>query len=190
MRTRRLARRSQLQALAIAAKSAAIGLTVDAEEANRLVLSLAVIEQVLATPELAGWDGFGVVVQAYGPRASGVIDHLYNLAKRHDRQIAIRLVKGAYWDSEIKQAQLDGLSGFPVFTAKAATDISYIANARKLFSMIDQIYPQFATHSAHPVAAILHMAPNYRCFEFQRLRPYRCPPPRPMDRRDRWVEEK
>ena len=159
----------KLQALAIAAKTAAIGLTVDAEEANRLVLSLAVIEQVLATPELAGWDGFGVVVQAYGPRASGVIDHLYNLAKRHDRQIAIRLVKGAYWDSEIKQAQLDGLSGFPVFTAKAATDISYIANVRKLFSMTDRIYPQFATHNAHTIAAILHMAPNHRCFEFQRL---------------------
>ncbi|MBT6526165.1 MAG: bifunctional proline dehydrogenase/L-glutamate gamma-semialdehyde dehydrogenase, partial [Marinovum sp.] len=159
----------KLRALAIAAKTAAIGLTVDAEEANRLVLSLAVIEQVLATPELAGWDGFGVVVQAYGPRASGVIDHLYNLAKRHDRQIAIRLVKGAYWDSEIKQAQLDGLSGFPVFTAKAATDISYIANVRKLFSMTDRIYPQFATHNAHTIAAILHMAPNYRCFEFQRL---------------------
>ena len=159
----------KLQALGIAAKTAAIGLTVDAEEANRLVLSLAVIEQVLATPELAGWDGFGVVVQAYGPRASGVIDHLYNLAKRHDRQIAIRLVKGAYWDSEIKQAQLDGLSGFPVFTAKAATDISYIANARKLFSMTDRIYPQFATHNAHTIAAILHMAPNHRCFEFQRL---------------------
>ena len=160
---------NSLRALAIAAKTAAIGLTVDAEEANRLVLSLAVIEQVLATPELAGWDGFGVVVQAYGPRASGVIDHLYNLAKRHDRQIAIRLVKGAYWDSEIKQDQLDGLSGFPVFTAKAATDISYIANARKLFSMTDQIYPQFATHNAHTIAAILHIAPNYRCFEFQRL---------------------
>ena len=151
----------KLQALAIAAKSAAIGLTVDAEEANRLVLSLAVIEQVLATPELAGWDGFGVVVQAYGPRASGVIDHLYDLARRHDRQIAIRLVKGAYWDSEIKQAQLDGLSGFPVFTAKAATDISYIANARKLFSMTDRIYPQFATHNAHTIAAILHMAPTF-----------------------------
>ena len=159
----------KLRALAVAAKTAAIGLSIDAEEANRLVLSLAVIEQVLATPELAGWDGFGVVVQAYGPRAGGVIDHLYDLANRHDRSITIRLVKGAYWDSEIKQAQLDGLSGFPVFTNKAATDISYIANARKLFSMTDRIYPQFATHNAHTIAAILHMAPDYMCFEFQRL---------------------
>lgn len=89
----------RLRALAIAAKLAAIGLSLDAEEASRLVLSMSVIEQVLATPKLAGWDGFGVVVQAYGPRAGGVIDHLYGLAQRHDRQITIRLVKGAYWDS-------------------------------------------------------------------------------------------
>ena len=89
----------RLRALAIAAKLAAIGLSLDAEEASRLVLSMSVIEQVLATPKLAGWDGFGVVVQAYGPRAGGVIDYLYGLAQRHDRQITIRLVKGAYWDS-------------------------------------------------------------------------------------------
>lgn len=155
--------------LVLAAKTAGIGLSIDAEEANRLTLSLSVIDAVLATPELAQWDGFGVVVQAYGPRAGAVIDHLYQLATQYDRKMTLRLVKGAYWDSEIKQAQLDGLNGFPVFTSKAATDISYIAQARKLFGMTDRIYPQFATHNAHTVAAILHMAKDFSEFEFQRL---------------------
>jgi RHH-type proline utilization regulon transcriptional repressor/proline dehydrogenase/delta 1-pyrroline-5-carboxylate dehydrogenase len=158
----------RLRALALLAKSAGMGLNVDAEEADRLSLSLDVIEAVLAEDALAGWDGFGVVVQAYGPRAATVIDTLHDMAERHDRRIMVRLVKGAYWDTEIKRAQVEGIDGFPVFTRKSATDVSYIANARRLLGMTDRIYPQFATHNAHTVAAILHMAGD-RPFEFQRL---------------------
>ncbi|MBK5923244.1 bifunctional proline dehydrogenase/L-glutamate gamma-semialdehyde dehydrogenase [Rhodovulum sulfidophilum] len=160
----------RLLELALKARSMGMGLNIDAEEADRLVLSLDVIAAVLADPRLAGWDGFGVVVQAYSPRAGLVIDALYALAERHDRRLMIRLVKGAYWDSEIKRAQEAGVEGFPVFTRKAATDVSYIANARKLLRMTDRIYPQFATHNAHTVAAILDMAPgDIDSFEFQRL---------------------
>ncbi|SHE48681.1 L-proline dehydrogenase /delta-1-pyrroline-5-carboxylate dehydrogenase [Ruegeria intermedia] len=158
----------RLRALALLAKAAGMGLNVDAEEADRLSLSLQVIEAVMAEPALAGWDGFGIVVQAYGPRAGLVLDTLYDMAERHDRKLMVRLVKGAYWDTEIKRAQVAGVDGFPVFTNKAATDISYIANARKLLGMTDRIYPQFATHNAHTVSAILHMAKN-QPFEFQRL---------------------
>ncbi|SLN21781.1 bifunctional proline dehydrogenase/L-glutamate gamma-semialdehyde dehydrogenase PutA [Ruegeria meonggei] len=158
----------RLRALCILAKAAGMGLNVDAEEADRLSLSLQVIEAVMAEPALAGWDGFGIVVQAYGPRAGVVLDTLYNMAERHDRKLMVRLVKGAYWDTEIKRAQVEGVDGFPVFTRKAATDISYIANARKLLNMTDRIYPQFATHNAHTVSAILHMA-DTQPFEFQRL---------------------
>ena len=158
----------RLQALALLAKAAGMGLNVDAEEADRLSLSLQVIEEVMADPALKGWDGFGVVVQAYGPRAGLALDMLYAMAQRHDRKLMVRLVKGAYWDTEIKRAQIEGVDGFPVFTSKAATDISYIANARKLLGMTDRIYPQFATHNAHTVSAILHMA-NDQPFEFQRL---------------------
>ncbi len=159
----------RLRSLALLAKSAGMGLNVDAEEADRLALSLEVIDTVLGEPALAGWDGFGVVVQAYGPRAGTVIDTLYDMANRHDRRIMVRLVKGAYWDTEVKRSQVDGMDGFPVFTRKPATDISYIANARKLLGMTDRIYPQFATHNAHTVAAILHMATDNRLYEFQRL---------------------
>ncbi|WP_416883275.1 bifunctional proline dehydrogenase/L-glutamate gamma-semialdehyde dehydrogenase PutA [Marivita sp.] len=159
----------RLRTLAQLARSAGIGLNIDAEEADRLSVSLDVIETVLSEPSLKGWDGFGVVVQAYGPRAGHVIDWLYNLAERLDRKIMVRLVKGAYWDTEIKRAQVAGLPAFPVFTAKHHTDISYIANARKLLGMTDRIYPQFATHNAHTVAAILHMAEDHTTFEFQRL---------------------
>ncbi len=159
----------RLQTLAELAASAGIGLNVDAEEAGRLSLSLDVIEAALAGSSLADWQGFGVVVQAYGPRASHVIDWLYDLATRLDRRIMVRLVKGAYWDTEIKLAQVNGLDAFPVFTNKAATDVSYIANARKLLSMTDRIYPQFATHNAHTVAAILHMGGDPDAYEFQRL---------------------
>ncbi|WP_415919968.1 bifunctional proline dehydrogenase/L-glutamate gamma-semialdehyde dehydrogenase PutA [Tateyamaria sp. SN6-1] len=158
----------RLTALALLAKSAGMGLNVDAEEADRLSLSLEVIEAVLSNPALAGWDGFGVVVQAYGPRAGAVIDTLHDVAQRHDRRLMVRLVKGAYWDTEIKRAQVEGVAGFPVFTQKAATDISYIANARKLLGYADRLYPQFATHNAHTVSAILHMADG-EAFEFQRL---------------------
>ncbi len=156
-------------ALAEAAAAANMGFNIDAEEAARLDLSLDVIEAVLASDSLAGWDGFGVVVQAYGPRAPYVLDWLEALAKRLDRRIMVRLVKGAYWDTEIKLAQVEGLSGFPVFTRKASTDVSYIACAKKLLGMGARVYPQFATHNAHTVAAILEMAPLGARYEFQRL---------------------
>ncbi|SFR57073.1 bifunctional proline dehydrogenase/L-glutamate gamma-semialdehyde dehydrogenase PutA [Litoreibacter janthinus] len=159
----------RLSQLCRMAAKGGVGLNIDAEEADRLDLSLDVIEVALSDAELEGWDGFGVVVQAYGPRASYAIDWLYALATRLDRRIMVRLVKGAYWDTEIKRAQVMGLNGFPVFTHKQATDVSYIANARKLLGLTDRIYPQFATHNAHTVAAILDMAPDHGAFEFQRL---------------------
>jgi len=157
--------------LARQAAEAGMGLNIDAEEADRLGLSLAVIERVLADPALAGWDGFGVVVQTYGRRAGDVIDGLYEMAERRDRRLMVRLVKGAYWDTEIKRAQVEGLDNFPVFTRKAASDVSYLANARKLLGMTDRLYPQFATHNAHSVAAILEMATDIdsNAYEFQRL---------------------
>jgi RHH-type proline utilization regulon transcriptional repressor/proline dehydrogenase/delta 1-pyrroline-5-carboxylate dehydrogenase len=155
--------------LAQAAKAARMGFNIDAEEADRLELSLDVIEAVLSDPSLAGWDGFGVVVQAYGKRSAPVIDWLHALARKLDRRIMVRLVKGAYWDTEIKRAQVAGLSGFPVFTAKAATDVSYLSCARQLLDMTDRIYPQFATHNAHTVAAVIEMADDPQAFEFQRL---------------------
>ncbi|OIQ32328.1 MAG: bifunctional proline dehydrogenase/L-glutamate gamma-semialdehyde dehydrogenase [Alphaproteobacteria bacterium MedPE-SWcel] len=159
----------RLKALALLAKAARMGLNVDAEEADRLSLSLEVIEEVIADPALAGWDGFGVVVQAFGPRAGLAIDALCEMAEKHDRRFMVRLVKGAYWDTEIKRAQVEGVDGFPVFTSKALTDVSYIANARKLLARSDRIYPQFATHNAHTVSAILHMAQDGQSYEFQRL---------------------
>ena len=160
---------ARLGALALLAKSAGIGLNVDAEEADRLDLSLDVIEAVLADPALRDWDGFGVVVQAYGKRATHVIDWVYELAGAHGRRMMVRLVKGAYWDSEIKRAQVQGLAGFPVFTRKAGTDVCFLACARRLLGMTDRLYPQFATHNAHTVAAVLHMAGGGTDFEFQRL---------------------
>ncbi len=157
------------RSLALLAKSAGMGLNIDAEEADRLSLSLDVIEAVVSDPSLAGWDGFGVVVQAYGQRAAYVIDWLYALSAKLDRRIMVRLVKGAYWDSEIKLAQAEGLDGFPVYTRKAATDVSYLCCARKLLGMTDRLYPQFATHNAHTVAAVLEMSEDKTAFEFQRL---------------------
>jgi RHH-type proline utilization regulon transcriptional repressor/proline dehydrogenase/delta 1-pyrroline-5-carboxylate dehydrogenase len=159
---------ARTRSLAVLAKSANMGFNIDAEEQDRLDLSLDAIEAVLADPALAGWDGFGVVVQAYGPRAAPMIDWVHALAERLDRRIMVRLVKGAYWDTEIKHAQEQGLDGFPVFTRKTHTDISYIACARKLLGLTDRLYPQFATHNAHTVAAVLKMAGNAP-FEFQRL---------------------
>ncbi|MEP4430583.1 MAG: bifunctional proline dehydrogenase/L-glutamate gamma-semialdehyde dehydrogenase PutA, partial [Hyphomicrobiales bacterium] len=136
-----------------------------------LDISLDVIEAVLSDEALADWDGFGVVVQAYGPRATYVIDWLASLAEKLDRRIMVRLVKGAYWDTEIKRAQVLGLSGFPVFTRKTTTDVSYIACARKLLKNAGRIYPQFATHNAHTIAAVLSIAKSEGdpAFEFQRL---------------------
>lgn len=155
--------------LALRAKAANMGLNIDAEEADRLDLSLDVIEAVLSDERLIGWDGFGIVVQAYGKRASSVIGWLHALATKLDRKIMVRLVKGAYWDTEIKRAQVEGLSHFPVFTRKSATDVSYVCCAQKLLSMSDRIYPQFATHNAHSVCAILKMGANTESYEFQRL---------------------
>ena len=155
--------------LAQKAKAAKIGLTIDAEEAERLELSLDVIEAVLSDPSLAGWDGFGVVVQAYSLRAAAVIDRLYDLATRLDRNIMIRLVKGAYWDTEIKHAQVEGHGGYPVFTHKAATDVNYISCAQQLLGYNDRMYPQFATHNAHTMAAVLELSDADHHFEFQRL---------------------
>ncbi len=160
--------------LARRAAARGMGLNIDAEEADRLDLSLDVIEAVLRDRELAGWDGFGVVVQAYGKRAAPVIDWLHALAVELDRRIMVRLVKGAYWDSEIKHAQVEGLDGFPVFQRKEATDVSYLCCARKLLGLSERIYAQFATHNAHTVASVLEMAAGRddrgrSDFEFQRL---------------------
>ncbi|SIT02263.1 L-proline dehydrogenase /delta-1-pyrroline-5-carboxylate dehydrogenase [Roseivivax lentus] len=152
------------------AAKANIGFNIDAEEQDRLDLSLDIIEELLSDPELEGWDGFGVVVQAYGRRAAPVIEYLYDLAERLDRKIMVRLVKGAYWDTEIKLAQEMGVERFPVFTRKANTDVSYMACARMLMDRRDRIYPQFATHNAHTCAAVIAMAGNDKdSFEFQRL---------------------
>ena len=156
-------------ALALRAKQARIGLNVDAEEADRLDMSLDIIEAVLRDERLADWDGFGVVIQAYGKRASYIIDWVWSLAVNLDRQIMVRLVKGAYWDTEIKRAQINGIRDFPVFTQKSATDVSYICCAKKLLGMTDRIYPQFATHNAHTVSAILELSSDNSLFEFQRL---------------------
>jgi RHH-type proline utilization regulon transcriptional repressor/proline dehydrogenase/delta 1-pyrroline-5-carboxylate dehydrogenase len=157
--------------LALQAKTANMGFNVDAEEADRLDLSLDVIDAILSDKRLEGWDGFGVVVQAYGPRARHVIDWLYAKAQELNRKIMVRLVKGAYWDAEIKRAQAMGLDGFPVFTRKTNSDLSYLCCAEKLLGMTDHIYPQFATHNAHSVAAVQYMADKNKVesYEFQRL---------------------
>ncbi|WP_298492836.1 bifunctional proline dehydrogenase/L-glutamate gamma-semialdehyde dehydrogenase PutA [uncultured Maritimibacter sp.] len=157
-----------LARLARQAAGVNIGLNIDAEEQDRLTLSLKVIEAVLEDPALAGWEGFGVVVQAYGKRAGAVIDWLHATAERLDRRFMVRLVKGAYWDTEMKRSQVAGHPDFPLFTTKQATDVSYIANAKKLIGYADRLYPQFATHNAHTVAAIRQMAGDV-AFEFQRL---------------------
>jgi RHH-type proline utilization regulon transcriptional repressor/proline dehydrogenase/delta 1-pyrroline-5-carboxylate dehydrogenase len=152
------------------AAAAGIGFNIDAEEQDRLDLSLDVIEAMLSDPALKGWDGFGVVVQAYGRRAAPVIETLYDMAERYDRKIMVRLVKGAYWDTEIKLAQELGVQRFPVFTRKNNTDVSYMACAQLLMDRRDRIYPQFATHNAHTCAAVIAMAENDKdSFEFQRL---------------------
>ena len=155
--------------LAQKARQAKIGLNIDAEEADRLDISLDVIQAVFEDPSLAAWDGFGVVVQAYNRRASYVLDWLHALAEKNQRRIMIRLVKGAYWDSEIKRAQAEGLKDYPVFTRKVSTDVSYLCCAKKLLSMGPLIYPQFATHNAHTIAAILAIAGDKSDYEFQRL---------------------
>ncbi|WP_431285712.1 trifunctional transcriptional regulator/proline dehydrogenase/L-glutamate gamma-semialdehyde dehydrogenase [Humitalea sp. 24SJ18S-53] len=145
-------------ALAVLARRYDIGLNIDAEEADRLEISLDLLEALCFAPELAGWNGIGFVVQAYQKRAPFVLDHLIDLARRSGHRLMLRLVKGAYWDSEIKRAQVDGLEGFPVFTRKIHTDVSFLACARKLLGAPDAIFPQFATHNAQTVATIHAMA--------------------------------
>lgn len=159
----------RVSALAKMAAKANMGFNIDAEEADRLDISLDVIERVVSEGQWGDWQGFGVVVQAYGKRASFVIDWLYHLAEQQQYQLMVRLVKGAYWDSEIKRAQVIGAPDYPVFTRKANSDISYLACARQLLSMTDRIYPQFATHNAHTVAAVMAMAEDGARYEFQRL---------------------
>lgn len=144
----------RLKALLVLAKRYDIGLNIDAEEADRLELSLDLIEALAFDPELADFDGIGFVVQAYQKRAPCVIDYLIDLARRSRRNLMIRLVKGAYWDSEIKRAQVDGLPGYPVYTRKAYTDLSYLVCAQRLLAAADTVYPQFATHNALTLAAI------------------------------------
>jgi len=146
-----------------------IALSVDAEEADRLELSLDIIGDVFAHPSLQGWNGLGIVVQAYAKRTPFVIDWLIETASAANRRWYVRLVKGAYWDAEIKRAQENGLAGYPVFTRKPNTDVSYLACARRLFNAGSElIYPQFATHNAHTIAAVHHIAQG-RPYEYQRL---------------------
>lgn len=155
--------------LAIEAKQWNIGMTIDAEEADRLDLSLDVIEAVFSSPELEDWQGFGIAVQAYQKRAMYVLDWLYDLTKSYQRSMMVRLVKGAYWDSEIKHSQLAGLKDYPVFTRKNSTDVSYLACMKKLLTFSDTIYPQFATHNAYSVGAVIASIQTGQDFEFQCL---------------------
>jgi RHH-type transcriptional regulator, proline utilization regulon repressor / proline dehydrogenase / delta 1-pyrroline-5-carboxylate dehydrogenase len=155
--------------LARKAKSYDLNFTVDAEEADRLELSLAVIGAAFADASLAGWDGFGLAIQAYQKRAEAVIAWVGALAERLDRRMMVRLVKGAYWDTEVKRAQERGLADYPVFSRKSMTDLNYAACAGQLLAMRPRIFPQFATHNALTVAAILERAGGTEGFEFQRL---------------------
>ncbi len=154
--------------LAQLAKAQGIPMTIDAEEADRLELSLEIIARVHADPSLEGWHGFGLALQSYQKRAVGQIDWLAEMARKVGRRLNVRLVKGAYWDSEIKRAQIDGHTGYPVYTRKPNTDLSYLACARRILAHGDVFYPQFATHNAHTIAAIHHLAQG-QPFEYQRL---------------------
>jgi RHH-type proline utilization regulon transcriptional repressor/proline dehydrogenase/delta 1-pyrroline-5-carboxylate dehydrogenase len=161
-----------VKALALLARGYDIGFNIDAEEADRLELSLDLLESLALDPDLAGWDGLGFVVQGYGKRCPFVIDWIVDLARRAGRRIMVRLVKGAYWDAEIKRAQVDGLADFPVYTRKVHTDVAYIACAKKLLDAPDAVFPQFATHNAQTLATIYHLAgPDFAVgrYEFQCL---------------------
>ncbi|AZV39818.1 bifunctional proline dehydrogenase/L-glutamate gamma-semialdehyde dehydrogenase [Komagataeibacter xylinus] len=147
-----------VQELTLLARGYDIGINIDAEESERLDLSLDLLEALCHTPGLEGWNGIGFVVQAYGKRCPYVLDYIIDLARRSNRRLMVRLVKGAYWDSEIKKAQIDGLPDFPVYTRKCHTDISYVACARRLLAARDVIFPQFATHNARTLASIHTLA--------------------------------
>jgi len=162
----------RLLALTQLARDYDIGINIDAEEADRLEVSLDLLEALCFHPSLDGWNGIGFVIQAYQKRAPFVVDYVIDLARRSRHRLMTRLVKGAYWDTEIKRAQTDGLEGYPVYTRKVYTDISFLACARKLLAAPDAVFPQFATHNAYTVAAIYHMAgQNYYAgqYEFQCL---------------------
>jgi RHH-type proline utilization regulon transcriptional repressor/proline dehydrogenase/delta 1-pyrroline-5-carboxylate dehydrogenase len=156
-------------ALARQARSYDLAFTIDAEEADRLELSLDVVAKVLADPSLRGWEGFGLAVQAYQKRAEAVITWLDDAARSLGRRLMVRLVKGAYWDTEVKRAQERGLADYPVFTRKAMTDLSYDACTRRLLAVRDRLFPQFATHNALTVASVIEDAGGIDGFEFQRL---------------------
>lgn len=162
----------RVRELALLSKSYDIGLNIDAEEADRLELSLDLLESLALDPELANWNGLGFVVQAYGKRCPFVIDWIVDLGRRAGKRIMVRLVKGAYWDAEIKRAQVDGLADFPVYTRKIHTDVAYVACAKKLLAAPDAVFPQFATHNAQTLATIYHLAgPDFAIgrYEFQCL---------------------
>lgn len=161
----------KVKELVMAAKRHNIGLTIDAEEADTLFILLEVVEAMIIDPDLKEWDGFGLAVQAYQKRANGIIEWLAELSAKHHKKIMVRLVKGAYWDTEIKLTQINGLSGYPVFTRKVATDVNYIACVKALLAHTDVIYPQFATHNAFTVAAVRALAAQAHCtdYEFQCL---------------------
>jgi RHH-type proline utilization regulon transcriptional repressor/proline dehydrogenase/delta 1-pyrroline-5-carboxylate dehydrogenase len=159
----------RLIALARQAKAHDLNFTVDAEEADRLELSLELIGTALADPSLRGWDGFGLAIQAYQKRAPQVVDWIIAAAQALGARVMVRLVKGAYWDTEIKRAQERGLADYPVFTRKAMTDLNYMACARKLLGARPRVFPQFATHNALTVASVIAEADGVAGYEFQRL---------------------
>lgn len=161
----------RVKAIAVRARAANLSLTIDAEESDRLELTLDIFEQLFAAKELEGWDGLGLAVQAYQRRAIETIELLGVLSRKHNKRINVRLVKGAYWDTEIKRAQQLGLSDYPVFVRKCNADVSYLACARRLLDQPQFFYPQFATHNAHTLAAIVELATqaNSKQYEFQRL---------------------
>lgn len=159
----------RVKQLVLKAKSLNIGVTVDAEEADRRMLSLDIIAAIFEDPDLGDWEGFGLALQSYEKRAWYIIDWLAALARKQKRRFMLRLIKGAYWDTEIKVSQILGLEGYPVFTRKRATDVSFLACAKKILAAPDAFYPQFATHNAYSVAAVLEMAGERRDFEFQCL---------------------
>jgi RHH-type proline utilization regulon transcriptional repressor/proline dehydrogenase/delta 1-pyrroline-5-carboxylate dehydrogenase len=159
----------RLTELAVHAKECGIGLTIDSEEADRLEISLELFDRVYRSPKLDGYEGFGLAVPTYQRRARDVFRYLIDLSSDVGRRIPVRLVKGAYWDAEIKRAQEQGLSSYPVFTRKAYSDISYLACARQALAAGEALYLQFATHNAHTLASIIHFAGSRRDFEFQRL---------------------
>jgi RHH-type proline utilization regulon transcriptional repressor/proline dehydrogenase/delta 1-pyrroline-5-carboxylate dehydrogenase len=160
----------RLKRLALAAAAADLNFTLDAEEADRLALSLEILDRLAREPELGAWRGLGLAVQAYQKRSPRVIEAVARIARASGRRLMVRLVKGAYWDAEIKRAQVAGLPGYPVYTTKAATDLSYLVCAEALIRAAPDLYPQFATHNAHTLAAVRALAGRAGLpFEFQRL---------------------